>query len=416
MEKKFNFQDTKIRAIKPQEKRVEYSDTVVSGMILRVTKTGHKSFAYRYWYRGKVKQITLGKFGDLKITEARAMARDYKNMVREGRDPIGEIQKKKAIPDEITFRELHEIYEGIHIPTLRESSRKYHTWAMNTKVFPYLGKRSINEITDTDITRILDRVAIEGGAQTTANKVRERLHHVFNFAVSRSYLKVNPVSKTTTYRGGFNQRERFYDNTELKELWITFEELSEPVQSYLKILLLTGQRRTETLMMKWDDIKFIDESEFKGWVWVIPKELAKSNRDHEVQLSPLVIEIIRELQNRAGGNPFVFASGLNDEIPIGLKTVNRAVRTVKDSSGITDFKLHDLRRTLATNLARLGTSAEVVSKILNHKTGGSGNIVTRIYNRYQYRTERQVALKKWSYELERIISDQPESNIKKLGA
>ncbi|MCC5906580.1 MAG: tyrosine-type recombinase/integrase [Balneolaceae bacterium] len=415
MDKKFKFADKKIRALEPAEKRVEYYDELVTGMILRITKTGHKSFAYRYWFRGKSKQITIGKFDDIKLGEARAIARKYKNKVREGTDPLEEIQKKKEIPDEITFKELTELYEGIHLPTLRESSQEYHKWAISSKVLPYLGKRNLKEISDTDIIRVLDRIAIQDDAQATANKVRSRLHHLFEFAKSRSYVKTNPVSNTSTYKGGYNQSERYYSEDEIKSIWQAIEDLNEPVQSYMKIITLTGQRRTETHKMKWENIQHIKDSEFTGWAWVIPKHLAKSDRDHEIQLSPLAIEIIRDLKERAGTNPFVFASGASDDIPIGLKTIKRAAKTIKDESGVTDFRLHDMRRTVATYMAKLQTPAEVVSKVLNHKTGGSGSLVTRIYNRYEYRRERQVAFNKWSYELERIISEKEAANIKQMG-
>ena len=408
---RINFTDTWVKSVETPDVRTEYYDDTVTGLILRVTKTGYKSFAFRYWYDGQSKQITLGKYGDLSLSDARRIVKGdlkngikgYKHIIAEGKDPLKQRQQERETTNELTFKELSDIYDGIHLPTLRESSQKYHTWAMESKVFPKLAKKPLNEITKSDIVRLLDGIAIDGGAKATANKVRSRLHHIFEFAKSRSYVDINPVSETKPYEGGNNESERYYSADEIKNIWDAIEDLNEPVRSYLKIIMLTGQRRTETHKMKWSDIQKVKDEDFKGWVWTIPKQYAKSNRDHVVPLSPLALELLNDLKNDTG-NPFVFSSVLNADIPIGLKTIKRAVKTIKDESGVSDYRLHDTRRTVATWLAKLGTPAEVVSKVLNHKTGGGGSLVTRIYNRYEYRKERQIALNKWAKELHKIVT------------
>jgi integrase len=409
------FTDTKIKSSKAIDgKRTEYYDTVVTGLILRVTKTGYKSFAIRYWYNDQSKQFTIGKYGDITLAQARSKARELKQIVADGKDPLKQRKNEREKSQEMTFKELSGVYDGIHLPTLRESSRNYHTWAMDTKVLPVLGKMNLKEITQKDIVRLLDGIAIEGGAKATANKVRSRLHHMFEFGRSRSYVEDNPVSDTKPYEGGNNESERYYTADEIKNIWQTIEGLNEPVRSYLKIILLTGQRRTETHMMQWKDIQRVKDEDFEGWVWTIPKQYAKSNRDHIVPLSPLALDILNGLKNDTG-NPFVFSSILNNDIPIGLKTIKRATKTIRDDSEVSDYRLHDTRRTVATWLAKLGTPAEVVSKVLNHKTGGGGSLVTRIYNRYEYRKERQTALNKWAYELQRIITGSKSKIIGKIG-
>lgn len=411
MKDRIKLTGTFINAIETPNKRIEYYDDTVTGLILRVTKTGYKSFAFRYWYDGQSKQITLGKYGDLSLSDARRIVKGdlkngikgYKHIIAEGKDPLKQRQQERETTNELTFKELSDIYDGIHLPTLRESSQNYHTWAMDSKVLPVFGKMNLKEITKRDVVRLLDGIAIDGGAKATANKVRSRLHHMLEFAKSRSYVDENPVSDTKPYEGGNNESERYYSADEIKNIWDAIEELKEPVQSYLKMIVLTGQRRTETHKMKWSDIQKVRDSDFEGWVWTIPKQYAKSNRDHVVPLSPLALDVLDGLKNDTD-NPYVFSSVLNADIPIGLKTIKRGVKTIKDESGVSDYRLHDTRRTVATWLAKLGTPAEVVSKVLNHKTGGGGSMVTRIYNRYEYRKERQIALNKWANELQRIVT------------
>ena len=424
MENKVLLTDKIIKGIKKPEKRKEIYDTKVSGLILRVTKTGHKSFAFRYWYNSKSKQITLGKFDDLSLADARRIVKGdlkngikgYKQILAEGKDPLKQRQQERETPDEITFKELSEIYDGIHLPTLRQTSQDYHTWAMDSKVLPVIGKKILKEVSQQDIVKLLDKIAIENDAKATANKVRSRLHHMFEFAKSRSYVESNPVSDTKPYEGGNNQSERHYNADEIKNIWQVIKQQNEPVRSYLKIIMLTGQRRTETHMMKWENITYEKDKDFEGWIWTIPKQYAKSNRDHIVPLSPMARDVLSQLKERAGENPFVFASGAGDDIPIGLKTIKRAVKAIKDESGVSDYRLHDTRRTVATWLAKLGTPAEVVSKVLNHKTGGGGSLVTRIYNRYEYRPERQKALNRWSQQIEKILADENKGNVIKLRA
>lgn len=423
MKDRIKLTDTFIKGIPTPDKRTEYYDDTATGLILRVTKTGFKSFAFRYWYDGQSKQITIGKYGDLSLSEARKFVKGdlkngikgYKQILAEGKDPLKMRQQERETSSEITFKELSDVYDGIHLPTLRESSQNYHTWAMDSKVLPKLGKNPLNEITKSDIVRLLDSIAIAGEAEATANKVRSRLHHMFEFAKSRSYVESNPVSDTKLYEGGNNESERYYSADEIKNIWQTIEGLNEPVRSYLKIILLTGQRRTETHMMQWKDIQHVKDTDFEGWVWTIPKQYAKSNRDHIVPLSPLALDILNGLKNDTG-NPFVFSSILNNDIPIGLKTIKRAVKTIKDESEVSDYRLHDTRRTVATWLAKLSTPAEVVSKVLNHKTGGGGSLVTRIYNRYEYRKERQIALNKWANEVQKIATGESSKIAGRIGA
>ena len=423
MKDRIKLTDTFIKGIQTPEKRIEYYDDTATGLILRVTKTGYKSFAFRYWYDGQSKQITIGKYGDLSLSDARKFVKGdlkngikgYKQILAEGKDPLKMRQNERETTSEMTFKELSDVYDGIHLPTLRESSQDYHTWAMDSKVLPKLGKNPLNEITKSDIVRLLDGIAIAGGAEATANKVRSRLHHMFEFAKSRSYVESNPVSDTKLYEGGNNESERYYSADEIKEIWQTIEELNEPVRSYLKIILLTGQRRTETHMMQWKDIQQVKDTDFEGWVWTIPKQYAKSNRDHIVPLSAIALDILNGLKNDTD-NPFVFSSVLNNDIPIGLKTIKRAVKTIKDDSKVSDYRLHDTRRTVATWLAKLGTPAEVVSKVLNHKTGGGGSLVTRIYNRYEYRKERQIALNKWANEVQKIVTGKSSNIAGRIGA
>lgn len=398
----------------PEKKTLEISDSKASGLVIRITPKGHKSFVFRYKYSGTVKRFVIGNFQGVNLAKARTIAGDLQTDVKKGIDPLAEKQKKVNEPKNITFKELAEIFKTIQYPNYRASTKQFYGYVIDGKLVPALGKREIDKISKQEIIRLLDKIATNNG-QTMANRTRSRLHHMFEFAISRNTIKENPVIGTKPYKGGENESERFYSVDEIRSIWNTADSLREPLRSYLKIITLTGQRRTETHNMQWDHLQYVKDPDYHGWIWIIPKEFAKSDRDHEVPLSDMAVEIIQALHKRAGDNPYVFASGSSGEIPFALKTIKRGIEDVRNHSDVKDFKLHDMRRTMATWLAKLGTPAEVVSKVLNHKTGGGGSLVTRIYNRYEYRNERQTALNKWSYQLTKIIEGDTETKIYKIG-
>ena len=259
------------------------------------------------------------------------------------------------------------------------------------------------EITSREITSLLNKKAYKDKSPVMANRMRSRLHSIFEFGKGEC-VDVNPIADTSRYQGE-KTGERTYESDEIKTLWDFFNKLQEPLRSYFKILLLTGQRRTETQYMRWNDIKHVKGQRITGWVWTIPAELSKSNRVHEVYLSHTCLEIIRELKARAGQNPYVFASFIGNDNPIALATIKRAVREVQKNSGIADFRPHDLRRTVATQMAEMGVPQDVTEKILNHKHG-LGGALAKVYNRYEYQAERKQALDRWSHKIKTILSEE----------
>lgn len=413
-DRKVKMTDSFIRSLTSPEKRIEYYDKVVTGLVLRVTPNGHKSFALRYWYDGQAKQYTIGAYRDWSLADARKEAKELKQDISKGIDPFAEKQKRKNTVTPKSFNELAIEFKERHLPALREKTRKEYERIIDVELIPALGKIPAKELDRGQIVSLLDRKAIKEGKKTMANRIRARLHSIYEFGVDKGLVEHNPVSGTKPYKDGENESERFYSEAELCQIWQVVETMREPARSYLKILLLTGQRRTETQYMRWDHVRQVKDPDFTGWVWVIPAELSKSDRVHEVPLSPLAIKLLDSLRDRSPENPYVFASVQGTSRPFALKTIKRAVRTLRESSEVKDFRVHDLRRTVATYLAKLGTPAEVVSKVLNHKTGAGGSLVTRIYNRYEYRKERQTALNKWGHELQQIIDGQSETRIHQI--
>ena len=384
--------DRRIKNLSAPTKTTEYYDHYVSGLVLRITKTGYKSFALRYRF-GKSKQITIGKYGEWSLADARDKARELKRMVGDGVDPLEEKKKRKRKPDLKTFAELANEFKSDHLTQRKQSTQKEYNRIINNELLPKLKKLPVPEITSHDIRKIL-KAKKKSGSPTMANRIRAVASSIFSYAITEGMAKNNPVEGTAKYESGDNSRDRYYNESEIKALWGAFEQESEPVQSILKLLLITAQRKTETMQIKWDDI---DNN-----IWHIPAENAKNKKGHDVPLSDYAIQIINGIKPICGNSDYVFESPRLDNQPI--KWIKQAVNRIREASGVADFRIHDLRRTAATFMAKGGTDPMIIGKVLNHKGLAKENTITAIYNQHDYMDKKRMALNRWAAELERMVT------------
>lgn len=395
------------------EKQVDYYDQHTNGLGLRVSPGGTKTFFYRYRFSGKNRRYTIDRYtDDFTLSDARTKVNELRSYVKRGGDPVGEerrTRQREAVENTI-FTDLTEEFKAIHLKTLRQKTRDEHTRIIDNELTPALGEYPANKITKGQIIAILDKKAIKDGKATMANRIRARLHSIFEFGIHRGQIEVNPVSGIKPYPEGETRRERFYSEKEIRHLWKAFDNSEDPAGSIMKILLLTGQRKTETIRMMWENIS--------GNVWTIPAELAKGKRTHDVPLSDMTLSILENMKQVNGDKLHVFSSPVNSDEPI--KELKRQVDKVREFTGendfvVDDFRLHDLRRTAATYMAKLNVERTVLGKILNHKGLAGDGQVTAIYDRHTYMKEKRQALQKWANYLERIISGDTEAKITKMG-
>ncbi len=401
---KLKLNDPFIRNHPAPEKRIEIYDTHVSGLAVRITKTSHKSFVYRYRFNNKVKRFTIGSYPNVSLAKARQEAGELAYKVSKGIDPQAEKSKRKHQSDPQTFKELAEEFKTKHLPNLKEKTQTEYCRIIDVELIPKLGKKPIDDITKNQIINLLDNKALKDGSPTMANRIRARLSTIYSFGVKRGLAKHNIVQSTPTYPAGKTKRDRYYNENEIQQLWHFFEQLNQPTQSVFKMLLICGQRKTETMNIRWNDIR--------GNVWTIPAELAKNGQPHDVPLSDLALQIIEDMQPITGESEYVFNSPKIDSAP--MRSLKRANRTIKKHSGVPDFRPHDLRRTVATYMAKLAVDRTVLGKILNHKGLAGDGQVTAIYDRHSYMKEKRQALNRWSNHLQGITSGRKEAKITKI--
>jgi integrase len=421
-----------IKSIKPPRSgRAEYWDTSLAGFGLRVTQAGRKTWFVRYRHNGRLLRYTVGTYPTLELADAREQAGDVLHAVAKGRDPQAE---KRAESRAETFRELADEYLEKHAKKRKRSWRKDEL-AIERDLLPAFSHRKAKSIKRQDVIRLLEGI-VERGAPIQANRTLEILRKMFNWAVAREVVEVNPCAMVEK-PSPEHRRDRVLSDPEIMAVWQATETEKTHAQAMYRLLLLTAQRPGEVPKMRWPDIA--------GEWWTIPGEFTKNGLPHRVPLSSQARAILKEIKPESQESPWVFPSPrkeaeigntwkatvrIRDRATVllwgqdGDARVRRLLARLRrkldraptaDECRATakaekielppgfDFVPHDLRRTAASRMTGdLGISRLTVSKVLNHTESG----VTAVYDRHSYDREKREALTAWGRRLERIVSAQ----------
>jgi integrase len=259
--------------------------------------------------------------------------------------------------------------------TLREVTRCY-----NRATAAWRGRR-LDSITKADVRDFLE--GIEGPA--AANQSLKYLRRLFNWAVAQDYLKTSPM-RGLERPHALKSRDRILTNEELREVWKSADAAGYAFGDFIKVAILTGQRPGEVSGMRRDELH--------GDTWILPSERVKNKRSHSVPLSRQAMAIITAAPRISDEYVFSYNSK-----PIRGHDPKRAMDR---ASGVSGWTLHDLRRTCASNLAKLGVSIAVIEQILNHR-GGSLAGVAGVYIRHQFEREKREALQQWADYIEGLV-------------
>ena len=198
-------------------------------------------------------------------------------------------------------------------------------------------------------------------------------------------------------------RDRVLSDDEVRVIWKTYDQHASPFTAFCKFLLITGQRRGEVARMTWDELNEAGDE------WTIPAARVKNKREHVVPLSPLAQEILAGVKKIRG--EFVFTTNGNSPIGGFSKSKRRLDQVISDDlPELAQWRLHDLRRTCASGMARLGQPVHIVEAVLNHKSGAISGVAA-VYNRYDYAKEKRAALTAWSSLLREITTGAGEKKV-----
>lgn len=385
--------DGKLKALdKPGTGQAEHSDSDVPGLRARIGTSGAITFILRKRFAGRIKNITLGRFGPrFGIVEARALARQLISDIEKGKEPI--VPKAAGVGLQ-TIRNMLPQYlaSKAHLRSAAEIDR-----ILTGYILPELGDRMADTVTRGDVTRLVDDIARR--APTMARAVHAQLSAFYSWAMPRlDRLPANPC-RDAGRPSKAKARDRVLSDRELAALWKVTGTLAEPWGPGVRLLILTGARREEVFAA--------DRAEFdlKAREWTIPPDRTKNGVALIVPLSRPAIAVIKALPV-IDGSPKLFPTRTKArQDKVGPSGFSKAQARIRDLLGqelggaaAPQWTMHDIRRTLATGLQRLGVRFEVTEAVLNHVSGARGGIAG-VYQRHDWKAEKRAALDRWAAHL-----------------
>lgn len=356
----FSFTDRKIAALESSEKTEWYYDDKCNGLAIRNAKT--KSFYWHGTRNQKYQRKAIAATNRISVEEARAIVLEMNGKLARGENPI---QKPQIV---LTLQALFEKYqlEYVQINATRPRQRP-KTIKENQGMFRrYLSKKwgnvAINDITRDQIVELHQRIG-ENNGEYAANRLITLLKSLFSRAVEWELTQNNPCSNIRKFKE--QSRDRVLQPNEKAAFWKALhEEKNVDFRDFLLLAIYTGQRKSNILAIRWEEI------DFKRGVWTIPADKFKTKRVHEVALIPAALDVLKSRQNGQSG--YVFA----DDNKMGhFWRPERLWTAFCKRAGLDDLRIHDLRRTLASAQLNDGVQLSDISKVLGH----TNTKTTKIY-------------------------------------
>ncbi|TCJ39199.1 site-specific integrase [Parafrankia sp. BMG5.11] len=383
--------DAKIAAIKPPTVgQQEHPDNKVTGLRLRVGAGGKKTWTVRRRVGAKIVNKKIGTYPPMGLAAARKAA----ERLIEALERDGSTESLDR-----TFGEVADFWIE-KVAKLKNDSWHDQKRQLEMHVLPTWRGRKIAAIKRADVRELLD--GIEG--VVLPNRVLATVKTIFRFALSRDWLEASPVEGIAKPNDE-TQRDRVLDMGEIKRVWNASALIGYPFGFLVQMLLLTAQRRTEVASMRWEDV------DLEVGKWILRSEDTKAERTHLVPLSPAAKAIL-ELVPRLG--PYVFTTDGETYVRSFSKGKKRLDDFLTAGEGpLTSWRLHDLRRSAATHMVRLGVSETIVGRILNHAQQG---VTAKVYALHSYAPEKRHALDTWAAEVDRAVNGDRGGNVFPLRA
>ena len=395
----------------PKERRLEVCDTLLPGLMLRVTTKGVKTFSVSYKVvgeggesktgrplTGQAYRMTLDRFPRMKTSAAREKARPILASASEGINPQQAQFERHRERRANTVASVAKQFVKQAENTVKSWKRIERTLAMH--VLPDIGDRPIRDIGRDDVHALLDKLtkANQNGAATG---VQKHVRGMFEYALDRDLVDKNPAKnlKRPELKPTRKARRNLSD-AELRAVWIAAGEIGYPLGTWIRLLILTGARGSEWSKAPWAEI------DLEARTHNIPAERYKTNIDHAVPLVGEAWRIVEGLPHHSDGDYLFTTTG--GRVPIGLggkpkrkldKLVLEILRRDDPDATLTPWKFHDLRSTHKTRLASLGISLETRNAVHGHVQKG----MDAIYNKHDYDVEKRAALARYEQHVMEVV-------------
>ncbi len=370
----------------PKVGRAEYWDSHLPAFGLRVSASGVKSWQVMYRVGGKQVRETLGTVDRIpRVDEARALALASQKKARAGIDPVAERRaaaERAEAADKDTFAAVAERFLTDYVAVnCRPKTAREWKRVIEKDLAPHWGTLPIRDIAKANVLSVLNAKAKTRPMQ--ADEVRKIARRLFGWAVEQDLIKEDPTEGVTKRVKKRAARERTLSEDEVRLFWQATDRLGWPFGPLFQLMLLTGQREGEVGGLRWSELDTEER------VWRLPGGRTKNKRPHVVHLSEAAMEVLAAVPRQTGD--LLFASrGPNP--PSGYSNAKERLDALMGE--LPGWVLHDLRRTTATGLARLGIRQEVTEKLLNHVSGKVSGVAA-VYNQHEYLDERRAASEAW---------------------
>lgn len=402
--RRVKFTDKTVAALTcPEGKRDRFAfDDEIPGFGVRATAKGAKWFVFQYGSAQQKRRVVIGAFGkELTVAAARKKAEELRGQVRSGHDPVFERRaaaaerarieaeaKAAAARAAYTVESLIAGWTEDHLSARSASYRAAAPAQLRRALKDWLSAPAAS-FTRTDAVQAMDATKANAGP-VAANRLRAEARACWGWAVKRGALEGNPWDATPRPLAREIARERVLSDEELAALYKAAGQLDAPWDTMIRLLILTGQRRGEVAGMRWEEL------DLEKGLWSLPGERTKNHEPHAVPLSEPAIAALKGVHRRKGAE-FVFEGPRKTPMSGFGKVKTRLDKLLADAlkRTVQPWVIHDLRRTAATGLQRLGVRLEVTEAVLNHVSGSKSGIVG-VYQRHGWEKEKAEALKGWA--------------------
>jgi integrase len=382
--------DTKARQAKARITPYKLADQ--GGLYLHVSATGSKSWRYDYRLHGKRETLTIGRYPDVSLAEAREIHAEARRQVAKGASPAKSKQAEKEAAED-TFKAIAESWYGALAPHRSESWRISTKRWLTQELYPAIGNKPVRSITPADILAIMRRLE-EAGTACTANYVRQTASRVFTHAIRNLQAEYDPAQ---SLRGTVviprSKHRAALAAKDIPAFLLAVDAYPGKLATKIAVnlILLTMVRKAELLEATWDEVDF-GKAE-----WRVSAKRMKTGVSHIVLLSTQALDFFRQLQTLCCGSRYVLPHHGDLGRPMGHSTLNKMFARI----GYGHVTVHGLRATASTILNEWGFKPDVIERQLAHV---ERNRIRAAYNRAEYLDERRQMLQHWANYLDAVAS------------
>ena len=415
-------------------------DDMQRGLAVRITSSGGRTYLAQYTLHGHKWRVPLGACSAVSLAKAREAAAAVMGDVAKGMNPAADrkaaaaTERANRLRARLTLRVLIEDWNGLHLAKRRPSYAAEAVRALH-RAFAGSLDDAAEDLDRATVVRALDALSRpkertkQGKPKGNAIQARTASYgrSAFAWALKRGMISANPFADLPISKNA-SKRERVLSDDEIGEIWRAAAKTGVPYGAIVRLLILTGQRRGEVAGLRWNELTDDLES------WTLPGERTKNGVTHIVPLSVAAQDIVRSLlpddqiegkrvlaERRAKrdlalpGMAGTFSGWSKSKIALDRAIMDARAETAEVTGAafapLKPWNVHDIRRTVATGLQRLGVRLEVTEAVLNHVSGSRGGIAG-VYQRHDWAAEKRAALDAWANHVLSVSeSKMPANNI-----